>query len=230
MTFYQTEIMTKRLLSFLFLLFLFPSLGLTQTTDTKLWTSFAIEKKINKKLKASIDFEQRFENNISSFDRFLVEPTISYALNKRWSLGLIYRFWRQQKNQNYFNHHRASLAIGYSKEIKGIAIKLTSKAQYGFPDANEDDFFATKRLVSRNSIKLSHSIFGTRFTPYMKYELFTALERFNPLNYQWRLQGGTDIYIKPKIDLRLYYIFENEFNAINPTDSNIFGIAFQYSL
>lgn len=222
--------MTKRLLSFLAFLLLFPGLGLAQTTDTKLWTGFAIEKKINKKFETSIGFEQRFENNISSFDRFLVEPTISYALNKRWSLGLIYRFWRKQENQNYFNHHRASLSIGYSKEIKGINFKLTSKMQYGFPDANEDDFFATKRLVSRNSIKLAHSIFGTRFTPYLKYELFTALERFNPLNYQWRLQGGTNIYINPKIDLRLYYIFENEYNTTNPTDSSIFAISFQYSL
>lgn len=221
--------MNKPLL-FLFLVLLFPNLGLSQTTDTKLWTGFAIEKKINKKFKVAIDFEQRFEKNISTFDRFLVEPTISYALNKRWSLGLIYRFWRKQENQNYFNHHRASLAIGYRKEIKGIAIKLTSKAQYGFPDANEDDFFATKKLVSRNSIKLAHSIFGTRFTPYMKYELFTSLERLNPLNYQWRLQGGTDIFINSKIDLRLYYIFENEFNTTNSIDSSILGIAFQYSL
>ncbi len=230
MTFYQKGIMTKRLLSFLFLLFLLPSLGLAQTTDTKLWTGFALEKKINKKFKASIDFEQRLKNNISSFDRFLVEPSLNYALSDNWSIGFIYRFWHKQENQNYFNHHRASLAIAFSKEIKGIDIKLTSKAQYGLPDANEYDFFATKRLVSRNSIKLAYPIFGTRFAPYFKYELFTALERFDPLNYQWRLQGGTDIYINSKIDLRLYYIFENEYNTTNAVDSSILGLAFHYSL
>ena len=230
MTFYQKETMTKRFLLFLVLLFLLPSLGFTQTTDTKLWTGFAIEKKINKKFKASIDFVQRLENNISSFDRFLVEPSISYSLNKKWSISLIYRYWYQQEEQNYFSHQRASLAIGFSKKIKGIDLKLTSKMQYGFPDANEDDFFMSKKLVSRNSIKLAYEIFGTRFTPYFKYELFTALERFSPLNYQWRLQGGTDIYITSAIDLRLYYFFENEYNTVGPTDSSILGISLKYSL
>lgn len=222
--------MNKRFILYILLFFLFPNLNFAQSKDAKLWTGLAIEKKINKKFKASVDFENRFENNISSFDRFLVEPSLNYAINKRWSIGFIYRFWRQKENQNFFNHQRISLALDYRKEIKGIVFKGSSKMQYGFPDGNENDFFTSKKLVSRNSLKLSYPIFGTRFTPFFKYELFTALERLNPLNYQWRIQGGTAIYLNSKIDLRLYYLFENEYNTVNATDSNILGIAFKYSL
>lgn len=223
--------MNKPFLSFFILFFVLPSFGLAQNTDTKLWTGFVIEKKISKKIGGSLELEQRFYNNISSFDRFLIEPAVSYKLNKKWSVDLIYRLWyRQTIEQNYFFHSRASLGLNYAKEIKDFRIKLNSKLQYGLPDRIEDDFYATKKLVSRNSIKLSYKIFGSRFTPYFKYELFTSLDRLNPQNYQWRMIGGTRIYITSNNSIKLFYMLEHEYNVVNRINANIWGILLQHSL
>jgi hypothetical protein len=144
---------------------------------------------------------------------------------------LIYRIWyRQTKEQDYFFHSRVSLGISHTKEIKYFRIKLNSKLQYGLPNRIEDDFYATKKLVSRNSIKLSYKIFGSRFTPYFKYELFTSLDRLNPQNYQWRMTGGTSIYINSKNSLKLFYTLEHEYNVVNRINANIWGILLQHSL
>lgn len=231
MIMFRNLTMNKLLVSYLLIILLIPAIGLAQSNDTKLWTGLAIEKDINKKLKGSIELEQRLDNNISSFDRLLIEPAISYELNKRWSIDLIYRLWYQQTQERDYNfHNRVSMGISYSKVIKGIKFKVGSKMQYGLPDSMEDDYFANKRLVSRNNIKVSYAIFGSRFTPYLKYELFTLLKRFNPHNYQWRSILGTRIYVNAHTDIQLFYMLEHEYNVVNRMDSNILGISLRISL
>lgn len=215
----------------IFLLGLIPFLAYSQSQDAKLWTSIAIDKKINKKFSSAIEIEQRFKNNFSSFDKLLIEPTLAYKLSKRWELGLTYRLWYQKEsNNNYLLHNRLSLGISYADKISDFKYKLTSKLQYGLPDGSESNFYASKRLVSRNSLKISYAIFGSRFTPYFKYELFTSLKKMDPLNYQWRLTGGTSFFINKKTDLRFYYMLEHEYNMLNREDSHVYGISLYYSL
>jgi len=231
MILFRILMMNKLLVSCLLIILLSPAaIGHAQSNDTKLWGGLAIEKDISKNFKASIDLEQRFDNNISSFDKLLIEPAISYKLNKKWSVDLIYRLWYQQEKQNYFFHSRASLGLSYDKDIKDVKFRLASKLQYGLPDMIANDFFATKKLVSRNSLKLSYEIFGTRFTPYFKYELFTSLERLKPQNYQWRSVIGTKVYVNSKTNVQLYYALEHEYNILNRINANIWGIFLRYSL
>lgn len=222
--------MNKLLVSFLLFMLLGPLISHAQSNDTKLWAGLSIEKDLSNKFKSSIELEQRLDNDISSFDKLLIEPAISYKLNKQWSVDLIYRLWYQQEKQNYFFHSRASLGLSYDKDIKGINFKLASKLQYGLPDMIANDFYATKKLISRNSLKLSYEIFGTRFTPYLKYELFTSLQRLNPQNYQWRTIFGTKIYMNSNASLQLHYALEHEYNIASRINAHIWGISLNYKL
>jgi len=202
-----------------------------QSSDAKLWAGVSIEQKLSKQLAYSIEIEQRLYNNFSSFDRTFFQPSLSYKLNKHWSLGINYRIWnRQTIEQEYFLHHRATLGIDYGNKIHGFKWKIYSKIQYGLPDVREFDFYVTKKLVNRNSAKISYKIFGSRYTPFMKYELFTLLDRLQAMNYQWRILGGTNFYINEFTDLRLFYLYEHEYNVLNRTDSYIWGISLRYSL
>ncbi|MBN2236394.1 MAG: DUF2490 domain-containing protein [Bacteroidales bacterium] len=227
----QTATKTKfRFLLFLTILFLNLN-GIGQSIDSRLWTGLSLEKKLNNRLEASIGVEYRLENNLAYFDKFLLEPALNFKFNKAFSIQLTYRYWFQQNDENnLINRSRTSFELNYSKKIKDLNIKLESKLQYGFADRLENASFYSKNLVSRNSLKLSYSIFGTRFTPFAKFELFTSLEEFNPLNYQSRAQVGSDIYLTSKTDLRLFYLFENEFNVLDAIDSNVFGISLKYAL
>ena len=67
----------------LLIFFFIPITLFSQDKDLKLWTGFSIEHKLSKQIKFSLGIEQRFNNNISNYDRFLFEPGISYKLNKR---------------------------------------------------------------------------------------------------------------------------------------------------
>jgi len=222
--------MNKKHCRLLLLFILIHSFSYAQISDTKLWAGIALDKKINKKFEATLEFEQRFENNISAFDRLLVQPAIGYKLNKKWSVDLVYRLWYQKEKQNYFFHHRASLGLSYSKKISDLKLKISSKLQYGIPDYLEDDFYISERLISRNSLKLTYTIFGSRFSPYLKYELFTSLQKLEPLNYQWRLTAGTGYYLNKKTSLQVYYALEHEYNISKRKNANIAGITLKHSL
>ncbi len=227
-----STVMTIKNIGLLFLLvFLLPVLSHSQTSDAKLWLGVSLEKKLNKKFNASIDLEQRFYNNVSSIDRFLLEPSLSYKLSKRWSLNLKYRIWKRQTVEQYYElHQRTSMGLSYKKKLHGINFRITGRLQYGMPDNYENNYYVSKRLLTRNSMKASYKIFGTRYTPFCKYELFTSLKRLDFLNYQWRLAGGSSIYINDDIDLQVYYIYENEYNVLNPVSSHIWGFSLNYKL
>lgn len=222
--------MTKKF-AFIFLIILLPFLGTAQLSDLKLWTGLALEKDLNKKIKTSVEIEQRLNNNISSFDRLLIEPAISCQISNNWSVELIHRLWYQKtREHDYEMHNRISLGASYGKKLGDFKLDIGSKLQLGLPDKNEDNFYTSKNLVSRNNIRLSYAIFGSRFTPFIKYELFTSLKRFEPKNYQWRFFAGTNYFINQDVRLRLFYAIEHEFNVANPLNSSIFGISLQYSL
>lgn len=211
--------------------FLWPQSGVGQISDTKLWAGLKVEHDLSKNLEAACEIEQRFGNNISNFDRLLIEPSVSYKINKKWAIGASYRAWyRQSLEHSYDFRQRGNFDISFKKKIKPFDVKLAAGLQYGFPDINQDYSKYTSDWVSRNSIRVGYDIFGSRFSPTIKYELFTKLQNQQFLNYQWRLTLGTDIYLNGATSLSLFYAFEHEYNLDLPFNSHIYGVGLKYKL
>ncbi|MCF8372407.1 MAG: DUF2490 domain-containing protein [Bacteroidales bacterium] len=212
-------------------LFLAPTTGQGQISDAKLWTGLKLEYAFSKKLEAACEIEQRFDNNISEFDRLLLEPSISYKINKKWGLEASYRAWaRQSLEHNYDFRQRGNLDISFKKKHKSFDVKLTTGLQYGFPDVNQDYSNYSTDLVSRNSIRVGYDIFGSRFSPDLKYELFTKIAKGQLLNYQWRVTAATSYYINESVSLKFFYALEHEYNLDEPYNSHIYGVGLNYKL
>jgi long-subunit fatty acid transport protein len=220
----------------LFLVFLLAGcfstfLSIAQSADARLWTGAKIEYRFNKKMELACELEQRFDNNISNFDRLLLEPSLSYKMNKSWSLGASFRSWyRQNAEHSYDFKQRGNLDISYQKNIKSFGLKLSSGIQYGVPDLIQVSSSNSQDLASRNSIRINYNIFGTRFSPSIKYELFTKIDQGSLLNYQWRATVSTSYYINQAISLRFLYAFEQEYNLEAPFSSHIYGLGLNYKL
>ncbi len=205
--------------------------GYGQQNDAKLWAGFKLEKKFGKKINSSFEIEQRLNNNFSSFDRLLIEPKISYKLNKRWSLGLSYRPWIRRTTENIYSFkHRGNLSLSFRKNYKSFNLKLATGFQYGIPDLNQVNIVNTNNLVSRNSFRINYEIFGSRFSPFSKFELFTKLNRQQLKNYQWRISCGTNFQLNVSSSLRIFYAFEHEYNLDVPMNIHIWAFGYAYVL
>lgn len=212
-------------------LFLMPAIGHGQISDAKLWAGIKLEYSINKKLDAACEIEHRLDNNISEYDRLLIEPSVSYKINKKWALEAGYRAWyRQSPEYTYDFRQRGNFDISFRKKLKPFDVKLTSGLQYGFPDVNQDYSNYSADLVSRNSIRVGYDIFGTRFSPSIKYELFTKFDESKLLNYQWRISVATSYYINESVSLKFFYALEHEYNLDVPFNSHIYGVGLNYKL
>ena len=182
-------------------------------------------------MELACELEQRFDNNISNFDRLLLEPSLSYKINKQWSLGASYRSWiRQSLEHTYDFRQRGNVDISFRKKIKPFVLKLSSGLQYGFPDLMQENSAKTQNLATRNSIRVSYNIFGSRFSPSLKYELFTKIGSERLLNYQWRITAATSFYINDSASLRFFYAYEREYNLDVPFKSHIYGLGLVYKL
>jgi hypothetical protein len=210
-------------------IFQLPLFLFGQQRDARLRTGVAFEKKLSKSTTLGVTLEQRFEQDMTAFDRFLAEPVVSYNLNKKWETSLSYRGWispDEAGNQRY--RHRSNFDLSYRYKHSLLTLKLTGGVQYGIPDLNFNQTILSGNLILRNSVRASYQIFGTRFSPFAKYELFTQAGLNEWMNYQYRTTFGTAIYITNHTGLVVYYAFEHEFNIKNRMDAHIWGVELKH--
>ena len=94
---------------------LIQSQGLSaQTTDNKLRMSAKVQKEISDNLGFDIEFEQRFDQQITAFDKAFLEPSISYNINKNFKSGIIYRFILDQNKYKNKTYEQRSSIMNFS--------------------------------------------------------------------------------------------------------------------
>ena len=201
-----------------------------QTDDVRMRLSTEIQKEINKKLSASLEYEHRFDQNLTTFDKAFLEPSISYDIIKPVRIGAIYRVMLDQnKTRQQRFEQRIGAYIRYTFKVDDFDIKVKTALQYGFDDLSNPSFSYDQKLINRNAIEVEYNWFGSKFTPFASYELFYHINHPNGgiLN-QWRLKTGSSYRISKSSRVQFYYLFENEFNTAYPTDAHVFGAGYSY--
>ncbi|MDA3881181.1 MAG: DUF2490 domain-containing protein [Prolixibacteraceae bacterium] len=202
-----------------------------QNYDTKLRLSGSIDKDITKKLKASFEYEHRFDTNISNFDKAFIEPEVEYEIMKDVDVGAKYRVGINQKKSGMTYQQRFTFYGNYEYDIEEFEVSVQSLLQYGYDDIENSSNMLENALVARYSISVDYDWFGTKMEPYFKYELHHHLNHPNGhiLN-EWKLRAGLKYDLTRKSRLNIFYMFENEFNVAKPVDAHILGIGYSYSL
>jgi hypothetical protein len=220
---------------FIFLFFViwaisFPGECNAQKTDFRLRAGLSIQKEITKKFDASVDYEHRFNNNLTTFDQALIEPSVSYSVIKFLSIGAEWRFMIEQDQIRRLSFkNRGTLFIRFKKSIGDFDLKLKTAIQYGFDELTVDIFSYQKKIINRNSISIDYNWFGTKFTPFAGYEFFYYINNPNGgIINKSRLKLGTSYRISRASEISAYYMFENEFNVANPVDANIIGFSYGF--
>lgn len=186
---------------------------------------------LSNNLSAELEYEHRFDQYLTTFDKALIEPSIVYKLNKKAQFGVQFRvMYDQDQVRNREYKQRFGSYFRYKFEVDDFDLKVKTAIQYGFDDLTNSTFNNTQKLINRNSIEIDYNWFGKKIKPSIAYEFFFHINHPNGgIINQWRLKTDLTYELSKSSKINLYYAFENEFNIVAPVDSHIMGIGYAYS-
>lgn len=202
--------------------------GNAQSTEYESRFGVDLNLDLNDRWSAGLNLEQRFGPDFISYSRMLAEPEITCRLGESVDFSLTYRIAYDKDGQNYFFQHRWSPAISYAKELGDWRIKYTATAQYGSPDY--DEVHGIEHFVLRNKLSLRYSIFGSRFRPELRAELFSGQQSGRFLNHQVRLMALTAYRLTRLSSLEFYVLIDREFNLPQPDRAFVLGLSYSHQL
>jgi len=211
----------KNRVFFLLLVSYFTSLVSYAQNSDGLWFGAGVEKTlIKKKLDLSLDGGIRYRTNYGGFNKFLLEPALTWRLSKKIDVFGSYRY----TNAITSFENRFSIGSKWNNKI----IKRTYlgiKVKYQTEKASNKETFEN---LTRIKLSLKHKIKKTKLYPYIYSQVFYAL---NPDLYGFdTARFGLGITIKSfkKQTIKLGYFRGTDFSSDNSKKRNIFN--FSYNL
>lgn len=198
--------------------------------DFEIWSGITLKKNISKKIRLYLQEEIRFNNNALQIKRYLTDVGGRYELNDLIRIGLYYRFSMSNRTVYYEPVHKIYSDVELVKDINRFGLKLRGRIQYA-RNTKTIDVYEKNIWYNRNEITVEYNIRKTRFTPFIEHE------QFIPLNNPWlkgidkyRLQAGTEIYINPKLDISVSYLYQRERNLKSRENHYILITRLSYKL
>lgn len=221
---------------FLTLLFLagicISPVSFAQEEDAQLRLGAGFGSDISKRFSWGADVQQRFNDNVSRFDQFLIEPTIHYKFASYFRLSGGYRIILfQDLVDGYDFKQRVNLDLRAKINWDKWSFKYRTRLQYGFDETLNLRVYYQQKLVNRNLIEIAYAIHGTRFTPYANSELFYYINNEEGgFISKYRIEIGTELFINKKSGITAYFIYEPEQNVRYPITSFIYGLKYSFDL
>ena len=212
---------------FLFLGILsFPTLLGQKNMDFQSRANFEVSMDLNKDLGVSLEFGQRFKDNSLRYDRSLLTAGIKYDLPKGFAIAAGARYLLVQNSSNILeSRYRFHGDLSYGWNISDLKIKLRERAQYGFDDIISYENFGNK-LTSRSRVRLEYDVFGTPVSLYSSFEIYMVLN--DPTSSPYSLNkvvAGMSYNLPKDLELKLYYLLEDEVNTAYPDQAHIVVVA-----
>ncbi|MCF8226782.1 MAG: DUF2490 domain-containing protein [Bacteroidales bacterium] len=203
-----------------------------QYSDFRSWFDVELSKDFSGKLEGSLDFSQRFKENITAFDRSLVTGSVEYQLIKNLEIEGGYRYILVRNNEmGIVSRYRIHGDLTYDKDIRSFNFQVRERIQYGFDDLNSINELYLNKSTSRSRIKLTYDIFGLPVELYTSFELFISLglpDAGIPSDY--RIKSGMEYLLSHKSSLEAGYMLDNEINTKNPLRSHILIVTYSHKL
>lgn len=222
--------MIKRLSLIITIIILgFLKTATAQTTDFRARFGAGIEKEFGN-LTAGIEYEHRFDNYLTTFDKALIEPSVSYEVAGFFDVGAQYRIEYDQniKRERRFEQ-RISVNARLKYEYDDFEFKYKTILQYGSDDLTNSIYNVSNKLVNRHSFEIEYNWFGMPLVPFAGYEFFIHLnDPRGAIVNQYRIEAGIDYDMDRASTFTFFYRFENEFNIAFPTDSHSLGLKYRF--
>lgn len=224
--------MIKRISSVI--IFAFIAVGATaQVSDFQSWLSAGVKTDISKKFSAGIEAQLRMRDNSSRPNSLLLDPGISFKMNKYLKLAVSYRFSARFSSDNVnTTAHRYNIDAEGRKKFGKLTVKLRTCFQKGFTDItyNENRKPYSYPAYSRNKLAVEYEV-SKRISPYAEFELFIPLN--NPLQRnadRYRATIGSSFNLKNRNAIDCFFRVQHELNTANAETDYVIGIGYSYDL
>ena len=187
------------------LLLLLSQLALAQT-DTQLWMSTNVRKKVIKDWRVEYTQHLRFTDNISQVESIMPEFELRYKPIKPLSMKIGYRYiYERTKNDDFEPAHRYHFQVSTGKKFGSVKVGYRLRYQ---EKHEEDEFDFTNRL--RNKVSLSIDT-DTAVKPVLFAETFSDLKAIPIDSSKIRLGTGLEIDLPKKMSLSIDYLYQRDF-------------------
>jgi hypothetical protein len=185
--------------------------------DWQYWNRESVEGNISKSLKANIDVEFRFGDNMSELYHQYSELGLSYRLCEWFDLGLNYRQVYEKKGETWGQENRPHINATFKWGWSDFKVEDRSRLEYRAREAKDDVFRYRNRLLLKPPLKWT----DLNIQPYVADEIFLDFEKgeFN----RNRLYLGANGDLDKELKAEAYYLWQTGKSKDHWGDYNIIG-------
>lgn len=199
----------------------------TTVRDFELWTGVSVQKSfLDKKLKLALTEEFRFNDNSTRINNFFTEVEAGYEFYKNMTIGIGYRFIKNNQKNGFVTENRLYADLGYSHKINRLKLSYRFRYQHQSEAGtrNDDALFPSAKM--RLKLKAEYNIKKWKLDPYFSMEGFYAMETdaytyIDPYMITNKVNGfeklrftlGTAYKINDLMELGAFYRIERELKS-----------------
>jgi hypothetical protein len=197
-----------------------------RAADLEAWTGVALRKDLPKGFAASVEWQSRFDDNVSRLKRNYLYVNANYKIQK-WLFVLVqYRF----STNPYSDAHRFRTGLNLKTKYKkfSFANRIIYQHQYGFLSDEWINEFGPSRAL-RNRLQIGYSItkkIGVSLAAEPSWKVSPGSFTLRRIRYM----TAVDFDLPKKLSLRLFYLVQPDYNRINPAINYVTGISLAYDL
>lgn len=203
-------------------------ISIGQYSDALLWTSTSAKARVTKNLNVELDFQFRFNDNISQLSSLFIQPVIKYEIGKNTKIALGYRGSNNRNTYNFETKNRLFLDLGYSQSIiKKLNGCFRVRTQYEFNRLQtfEPYIYPEKETTVRFRYGVKYGF--KKWKPSLSNEWF--LDPISASFYAYRINIGLGYKISKRHSLKCEYTLQTGISYPTLT-KYIYKIAYTYNL
>ncbi len=190
-------------------------------SDTKVWLEHEISYGISDKLSYKLAFDERFYNNISTWEEFYIDTGIDYKPTDWLVLGPRYRYIRANFNStNEVIENRYHINVAMIARLKIFTLESRSRYEYRtFKTPTRHRFLERVKVI----VPLPWKINDNSIEAFLSDELNYDLDKDMATHHEMQL--GAKLSFTKKFNLKLFYGHELKYKNNNwGYNTHIMGI------
>jgi hypothetical protein len=214
------------------IILLFPIVGLSQTSEGKVWTELGVGGEIVKNLDWGVELTNRFGSY--GLETFFPQASLKYKLNKYVRFSGDYRtIFDRQLNGTYSNAHRVNFNVEGRYQVDRLYLKLRGRYQYSFDRFVASEFYEPEfDQAIRGKLEVKYDVNDFILTPIVSGEVFYN-PQFGPFGNQinkLRITGGFELDLNSNHEVSFGYIYDTRINLTNPRNRHILSLGYGYTI
>ena len=175
-------------------------------TDTQLWLSTNVRKKIAKDFRIEWTQHLRLDTNISQIQSAMPELELRYKPINSLSMKIGYRYiYESTKNGDFEPAHRYHFQVSTGKKI-GL-IKVAYRLRYQ-EKHEEDEYDYTNRLRNKFSVAFDTD---SHIEPVVFAEVFSDVRAIPVDSSKFRLGTGIEVPVQKGMNVSADYLYQRDF-------------------